>query len=274
MTDWFRSWHGAPTDNKWLVIARRSKVPAGIVSAVWWALLDHASQALERGCVSDFDVETYAEFSGFSEDQIEAVLLALTDKGLILNGVLIAWDRRQPNREDVTANDRQRQKRERDKAKPDDVAQSHAASRDVTTEKKRVEESRTEEKSISPEVVEPAPPKRRRSPSAKNPLNGHQADFDQWWVAYPRKVSKGRAEKAYAKALTSVTPETLLSAAQVFAGSRKNDDVKFLPYPATWLNDKGWLDESGAVQPRAGPDLELLRMQEDAARRRKESGFE
>ena len=22
--DWFRSWHGAPTDNKWLVIAKRA----------------------------------------------------------------------------------------------------------------------------------------------------------------------------------------------------------------------------------------------------------
>lgn len=24
--DWFRSWHGAPTDNKWLLIAKRAGV--------------------------------------------------------------------------------------------------------------------------------------------------------------------------------------------------------------------------------------------------------
>ena len=34
MASWFRSWHGAPTDNKWLVIARRANVSAGVVSAV------------------------------------------------------------------------------------------------------------------------------------------------------------------------------------------------------------------------------------------------
>jgi hypothetical protein len=28
--DWFRSWHGAPTDPKWLLIAKRSETQAGI----------------------------------------------------------------------------------------------------------------------------------------------------------------------------------------------------------------------------------------------------
>ena len=51
--DWFRSWHGAPTDAKWLLIARKSGTTPGQVSAVFWALLDYASQHADRGSVAD-----------------------------------------------------------------------------------------------------------------------------------------------------------------------------------------------------------------------------
>jgi len=54
---WWRSWHGAPTDHKWAVIAARSGVKVGIVSAVAWAMMDYASQHKERGTVDGFDIE-------------------------------------------------------------------------------------------------------------------------------------------------------------------------------------------------------------------------
>lgn len=40
--DWFRSHHGAPTDPKWQVIARRAKVTPAEVVALFWLLLDYA----------------------------------------------------------------------------------------------------------------------------------------------------------------------------------------------------------------------------------------
>lgn len=99
--DWFRSWHGAPTDTKWLAIARRANVVPGIVSAVAWALLDCASQHTDRGSVADFDAETYAAFSGFAEEDIAAVLAALREKNIIDQyDRLTSWDKRQPKRED------------------------------------------------------------------------------------------------------------------------------------------------------------------------------
>ena len=67
MIDWFRSWHGAPTDNKWLTIGRRAGCAPGIVSAIVWALLDYASQNTPRGAITNFDMETYSAFSGFEE---------------------------------------------------------------------------------------------------------------------------------------------------------------------------------------------------------------
>lgn len=129
MTSWFRSWHGAPTDNKWLVVARKADVAPGIVSAVAWALFDHASQASDRGSVADFDVETYATFSGFSEDNVTAVIAAMHAKGIIEpNNRLAAWDKRQPKREDDST-DRVRNWRERH---AEDVTPCNAEKRTVT----------------------------------------------------------------------------------------------------------------------------------------------
>lgn len=98
--DWFRSWHGAPTDHKWAVVAARSGAKVGVVSAIAWALFDYASQHAERGTVDGFDTETYAVYSGFPEDEVKAVIKAMTDKGIIVNGRLANWEKRQPKRED------------------------------------------------------------------------------------------------------------------------------------------------------------------------------
>lgn len=100
---WWRSWHGAPTDHKWAVIAARSGVKTGIVSAVAWALFDYASQNAERGSVAGFDPEEYAVYSGFDEGEIIAVIQAMTDKGIITDGgTLTNWKKRQPEREDYS----------------------------------------------------------------------------------------------------------------------------------------------------------------------------
>lgn len=112
MNDWFRSWHGAPTDPKWLLIGRKANVPPAIVVAVFWALCDHASQQEDRGSVAAFDVETYAVFGGLEEEQAQSVIDALTEKGVIKDGRLAAWEKRQPKRED-SSTERVRAHRER-----------------------------------------------------------------------------------------------------------------------------------------------------------------
>ena len=143
MTSWFRSWHGAPTDNKWLVIAKRANVAPGIVSAVAWALFDHASQADERGSVAGFDTETYALWAGWCETDVNAVVDAMRSKGVIdADDRLHAWDKRQPKREDDSA-ERVREFRKRQNAAKRDVTQCNADERNVT-HGNNTEQSRTE----------------------------------------------------------------------------------------------------------------------------------
>lgn len=155
--EWFRSWHGAPTDSKFLLIAKRAQVTPGMVSAVYWALLDYASQNDPRGSVEGFDTEIYAEWAGWEERDVIAIIAALTTKQAIIDGRLVAWDKRQPKREDPTAAERQARHRDaqrnaevtRDSNVTNGVTQSNAVSREVTQENARSDKIRLDQ--IRPE---------------------------------------------------------------------------------------------------------------------------
>ena len=71
-------------------------------------------------------------------------------------------------------------------------------------------------------------------------------EFNTFWEAYPRKKSKGQAEIAFHK----LNPDdqllaTILAAIEQATKSEdwQKNSGKFIPYPATWLNAKGWEDE-------------------------------
>lgn len=68
-------------------------------------------------------------------------------------------------------------------------------------------------------------------------------DFDDFWNCCPRKVGKGAAKKAYARALLKTAPETLLAAIKRYAATRAGEPEQFTVHPATWLNAERWLDE-------------------------------
>lgn len=75
--------------------------------------------------------------------------------------------------------------------------------------------------------------------------------FDGFWISCPRKVGKGAARKAYAKALLKTAPETLLAGMQRYASSRAGQQEEFTAHPATWLNAERWLDEGKAASAPA-----------------------
>lgn len=116
MADWFRSWHGAPTDPKWLGIARKAGVAPGIAVAVAWALMDRASQADNRGSIAGYDADGLSCFFGCEPEQVEAIVAAMGEKGIIRDGRLTNWEKRQPKREDDSAG-RVREHRDRERAK-------------------------------------------------------------------------------------------------------------------------------------------------------------
>ncbi len=83
--------------------------------------------------------------------------------------------------------------------------------------------------------------------------------FLRFWKFYPKKRSKGDAEKAW----KSIKPgselvEKILDALKRAKTSRDwlKENGKFVPYPATWLRSKGWEDEfDGVAPPAPGADV-------------------
>jgi len=70
--------------------------------------------------------------------------------------------------------------------------------------------------------------------------------FDEFWKLYPRKKSKGQAEKAW----SSLKPNEQLVVAILQGIERaktseswRKDGGQYIPHPATWLRAKGWEDE-------------------------------
>ena len=93
-----------------------------------------------------------------------------------------------------------------------------------------------------------APTKPKATPKPKAPAKIDPDDLEGWdefWDAYPRKVSKASAQKAYIHAIRNTTPEVVMRGLQLaIAMWRQNQqDPKFIPHAATWLNNGRWEDE-------------------------------
>ena len=76
--------------------------------------------------------------------------------------------------------------------------------------------------------------------------------FETFWKAYPKKKSRGQAEKVWLK----INPDEQLLAKMIaiIERAKKSEEWikekgKYIPHPATWLNAKGWEDEETEVHP-------------------------
>lgn len=110
---WFRVHEGTYADAKWPVIARKANTNVGTVVSIWVALLDHASQHEQRGSLEGFDPEAIDALYGYEDGTCQGVFDAMVCKGLIADGRLANWEKRQPIKEDATARERKARYNER-----------------------------------------------------------------------------------------------------------------------------------------------------------------
>ena len=96
-----------------------------------------------------------------------------------------------------------------------------------------------------PQTPNPTPPRLDITPRVKGP-DGKPSGFARWWEAYPNKVGKQAAERAYAAACRKIgghdPPRVLLDGLQRALASGVWDEG-FIPHPTTWLNQGRWDDE-------------------------------
>lgn len=102
-----------------------------------------------------------------------------------------------------------------------------------------------------PDPPNPTPPRLDITPRAKG-LAGKPSGFARWWEAYPNKVGKQAAERAYATACRKIggpdPPAILFDGLKRALASGVWDDG-FIPHPTTWLNQGRWDDEPARKPP-------------------------
>jgi len=96
-------------------------------------------------------------------------------------------------------------------------------------------------------------PQKRREVKRSKPLA--QTAFARFWAVYPKRKSKGQAERAF----FSISPDeqllqTILSAVERAKTTEEwtKQRGKYVPHPASWLSAKGWEDELEVEQPMNG----------------------
>jgi hypothetical protein len=79
--------------------------------------------------------------------------------------------------------------------------------------------------------------------------------FDAFWKAYPRKVGKGAARKAYIKVmdLRHATHDVVMNAVLRYIPLWERMEQRFIPHPATWLNQERWEDDIDGEGSNDGP---------------------
>jgi curved DNA-binding protein CbpA len=85
--------------------------------------------------------------------------------------------------------------------------------------------------------------------------NNIEIKFSEFWRSYPKKKAKVSAEKSFKK----INPDETLFKIIISAIEKSKtteewikEKGKFIPHPATWLNNKRWLDEDVEPHPLDG----------------------
>jgi hypothetical protein len=82
---------------------------------------------------------------------------------------------------------------------------------------------------------------------------GQDVQFEKFWTAYPKKLARKVAEKAFASVMAEKhgaeavdqLMTAILSSLERSSKSQEwlKDNGQYIPYPATWLNQHRWEDE-------------------------------
>lgn len=108
--------------------------------------------------------------------------------------------------------------------------------------------------SVEPTSAEPPHKKNNSQKTISKKINtpavAVDESFETFWSAYPRKVAKPVARRAWAKAIKDTPAETIMACLKRFPFS---DVESYIPHPSTWLNQRRWEDE--ATRPAAPPPI-------------------
>lgn len=249
---WFKLYHEALDDPKFLGIADRIKSRPGDVFHVFLKLLKRASENDDRGSIAGFDEWGEAAWLRIPVDEVRRIITAIREIRMIIGDQIARWAKRQgaaaaklaerAAKAITPAATRQRRRR----------AKIAAASREpefpgfaagVTPSKPGVTPS------VTPSVTPTAEERRDDSEAVASEYIVSTApnEFEEFWQRCPRKVAKAAARKAYRKARRVADWHTIISGMLRYAAECDGRDPRFIKHPATWLTGECWNDEPAPI---------------------------
>jgi hypothetical protein len=107
--------------------------------------------------------------------------------------------------------------------------------------------------------------KRKRARKRRRCAESQTEGFAEFWFAYPRKVAKQDAVRAWNK--LGPDPDLRAAISNALEAQKHSDDWKrdggqFIPYAATWLNGRRWEDETESPSAPMQSEEEYLEQQE------------
>ena len=88
--------------------------------------------------------------------------------------------------------------------------------------------------------------------------NPREREFESFWQLYPRKEGKMKAKMAYIKSDVGLSVILGALGRQLSCEQWHQENGRFIPLPATWLNQRRWEDEPATVRPGRRPDAQEI----------------
>jgi hypothetical protein len=90
-----------------------------------------------------------------------------------------------------------------------------------------------------------------------------EAGFAEWWAAYPSKVDRIAAKRAYERVVSGKhkDPECRATIPQLLSALKTHrfpDDAQFVKHPATWLNKGAWCEAVARGADQIGGEIEEM----------------
>jgi hypothetical protein len=224
-------------------------------------LWGHAAEHLPMGVLTGMDAQDIGDISriidresaeSFAARLVELHLLDLTDGVYSLHN----WDVRQPWASGADARIEKARHASRMRWASSEHARSNAPRSQIPDPSTQIP---------TPSTQLPTPRKTLDQPKADRVVVDD--GFETFWTAYPRKVGKGAARKAWAKIRPkNGTREAILNAiaAQRNSDQWRKEGGQFIPHPATWLGQSRWEDSPDASTEMDPARAAVIREYRDA----------
>ena len=233
----------------------------GLIVSFWLWALDNAPSGSLDG-ISNRMIARAAQWTGSADEFVEALKTAefvdeTPDGGLELHD----WQEYTGSLIEKREAEKQRSRKRRAAAKEQTAdATALPSSWSQTTAGQTTDEPQSDRKKTAGRVEKSRVEKSRVDIGGINPPtpDAQTERFAAFWKLYPKKQGKGAAEKAWKKIKpTAELFDVIMTAvgAAISSEQWQRENGRYIPNPATWLNQRRWEDElpaPGYYQPQAG----------------------